>query len=118
MNKQVLKLKRVYEKPKKTDGFRILVDRLWPRGVSKQKAKIDLWFKDIAPSDILRKWFAHDTSKWSEFIKRYKSELEDKKELVELLKKTIAKEKLVSLVFSASDEIHNNAVALKRILKF
>jgi uncharacterized protein YeaO (DUF488 family) len=78
MTKPYLKLKRIYQRPQKDDGFRILVDRLWPRGVSKEKAKIDLWLKDIAPTDELRKWFAHRPEKWLGFLKKYKKELEKK----------------------------------------
>ena len=79
-------LKRVYEKPAKEDGIRVLVDRLWPRGLTKQKAKIDLWLKDIAPSNELRKWFGHDPEKWKEFRKRYQKELKENKEQIEILK--------------------------------
>jgi len=116
MSKYHIKLKRVYEKAEKSDGFRILIDRLWPRGISKEKAQIDLWLKDIAPSSELRKWFGHDLAKWNEFQKRYKKELESKKKSVESLKKIIKKEKVVTLLFSALDEKHNNAVALTKIL--
>ena len=81
-----LKIKRVYEKPAKEDGKRILVDRLWPRGLTKEKADIDLWLKDIAPSTELRKWFSHDPEKWKEFKKRYNQELKKNKEQVSILK--------------------------------
>ncbi|HWP31270.1 MAG TPA: DUF488 family protein [Fimbriimonadales bacterium] len=111
-----IKLKRVYEEAEKSDGFRILVDRLWPRGLSKEKAKVDLWLKEIAPSDELRKWYHKNKSKWTEFQKRYKEELEVKKEIVNKLKKIIKKEKVVTFLYSAKDETHNNAVALKKIL--
>ena len=117
MRKYSAKLKRVYEKAEKSDGFRILIDRLWPRGVSKEKVKIDLWLKDIAPSNELRKWFGHDPTKWATFQKRYKKEFNAKKETIDELKKVIKKEKVITLLFSASDEKHNNAVALKKILK-
>jgi len=103
-------------KQKKSDGFRILIDRLWPRGISKEKAKINLWLKDIAPSNELRKWFGYDPAKWTEFQNQYKKELKDKKDMVNELKNTIKKEKVVTLLFSASDEKHNNAVALTKIL--
>jgi uncharacterized protein YeaO (DUF488 family) len=112
-----LKLKRVYEKAEKNDGFRVLVDRLWPRGVSKKKAKIDFWLKDVAPSNELRRWFGHDPAKWNEFQKRYKKELKAKKDAVRALKNIIKKEKAVTLLFSASDERRNNAAALAKILK-
>ena len=112
-----MKIKRVYE-PAEKGEFRILVDRLWPRGVSKKKAKIDLWLKIISPSDELRKWFSHDPQKWSGFKKKYFKELKSKKqELAEirLLKK---KHKNLTLLFSAKDPKHNNAVALLEYLKF
>lgn len=100
--------------PEKSDGFRILVDRLWPRGITKEKAKIDLWLKDVAPSDKLRKWFGHDPKKWNEFKKRYFAELTNNP-AVEQLKKYIIKGN-VTLLYSAKDENHNNAVALKEFL--
>ena len=117
MSKHSIRLKRVYEKAEKSDGLRILIDRLWPRGVSKEKAKIDLWLKDIAPSNELRKWFGHDPTKWDEFQGRYREEFKAKKEVIDELKKAIKKEKVITLLFSASDEKHNNAVALTKILK-
>jgi uncharacterized protein YeaO (DUF488 family) len=112
-----LQLKRVYQAVEKHDGYRILVDRLWPRGVSKEKAKIDLWLKDLAPSHELRKWFSHDPGKWPEFLKRYKKELQTKQELVNDLKQKIKEQKVVTLLFSAADEDYNNAVALKRLVE-
>ncbi len=96
-----INLKRIYKAAEKSDGFRILVDRLWPRGVSKDKAKIDLWLKDLAPSHELRQWFSHDPGKWPEFLKRYKKELQAKQELVNDLKQKIKEEKIVTLLFSA-----------------
>jgi uncharacterized protein YeaO (DUF488 family) len=112
-----VKIKRIYEAAEKSDGFRILVDRLWPRGVSKEKAKIDLWLKDLAPSHELRRWFSHDPTKWFEFLKRYEKELQTQQRLIRDLKQKIKEEKTVTLLFSASDEEYNNAVALKRLLK-
>ncbi|HUJ78676.1 MAG TPA: DUF488 family protein, partial [Nitrospiria bacterium] len=112
-----MKLKRIYEAAERTDGFRILVDRLWPRGVSKEKARIDLWMKDIAPSHELRKWFNHDPQKWVEFLQRYEKELQAKQSQIRDLKQKLREEKVVTLLFSASDEKYNNAVALKRLLK-
>lgn len=109
-------MRRVYEKPEKTGGTRILIDRLWPRGVSKQKAKIDLWLKDVAPSDNLRKWFNHDDNKWETFRKKYFKELDKNKEAVETVKKEAAKNS-VTLVFGAKNVNHNNAVALKEYLE-
>jgi len=109
-----MKIKRVYEKPDKDDGIRILVDRLWPRGLTKEKAGIDLWLKDIAPSSELRKWFGHDPEKWKEFRKRYNEELKKNEEQVSLLKDQIKKGK-VTLVYGAKDEEHNEAFVLKEL---
>jgi len=114
--KGTIKLKRAYEPPEKADGARILVDRLWPRGVSKSSAQIDLWLKDIAPSPALRKWFGHDPSKWAEFRKRYVRELAKQSETVAQLKHQLGKG-VVTLVYGAKDERHNNALALKEYLE-
>lgn len=106
----------MYEPPSKEDGYRILVDRLWPRGISKEKARIDEWRKDLAPSDALRKWFAHDPKKWDEFRERYRAELQAAGKWSEL--RTIAERAMrenVTLVYSAKDERHNQAVALQEI---
>lgn len=111
-----LHLKRVYEPPAGKDGLRILVDRLWPRGLKKEKAAIDLWLKEIAPSAALRKWFGHDPEKWPEFRRRYRAELEAKTEEIEQLRK-FGGNKRVTLVFGAKDEDHNQAVVLKEFLK-
>ena len=111
-----IKLKRVYEKREKSDGFRILVDRLWPRGLSKEKAKVDLWLKDVAPGHELRRWFGHDPKRWDEFQKRYNKELMKNRELLDGIKEKINEKGVVTLLFSASDEEHNNAVALKNFL--
>jgi uncharacterized protein YeaO (DUF488 family) len=110
-----MKIKRVYEKPEKDDGIRILVDRLWPRGLTKEKAGIDLWLKDIAPSTELRKWFDHDPEKWKEFRKRYSEELKKNEEQVSLLKDQI-KKGTVTLVYGAKDEEHNEALVLKELI--
>lgn len=109
-----MKIKRIYEKPDKEDGIRILVDRLWPRGLTKEKASIDLWLKDIAPSTELRRWFGHDPEKWKEFRKRYRDELKENEEQVFLLKDQMKKGK-VTLVYGAIDEEHNQAVVLKEL---
>jgi len=111
-----IKLKRVYATPIKDDGFRILVDRLWPRGITKEKARVDLWLKDIAPSTDLRKWFGHDPAKWKEFQKRYEQELMQNEPVLENLRRIIKAEKNVTLLFAAADEIKNNAVVLKALL--
>lgn len=110
----MVKIKRVYEKPEAEDGIRILVDRLWPRGLTKEKASIDLWLKDIAPSTQLRKWFDHDPEKWNEFKKRYLAELKENKESVALLKEKLTKGD-VTLIFGAKDEEHNEALVLKEL---
>ena len=108
----MIKIKRVYEKPEGEDGIRILVDRLWPRGLTKEKASIDLWLKDIAPSTQLRKWFNHDPEKWNEFKKRYLAELNENKKSVAMLKEQLTKGD-VTLIFGAKDEKHNEALVLK-----
>ncbi|MFB0488696.1 uncharacterized protein YeaO (DUF488 family) [Methylobacterium sp. OAE515] len=110
-----LNLKRAYEKPAAGDGVRILVDRLWPRGVSRSGAAIDMWMKEIAPSSSLRKWFNHDPARWDEFRAQYKMELCQKSELVNQLRDLIAKGQ-VSLIYSARDQAHNDAVVLQEVL--
>lgn len=109
-----ISLKRAYESPEPADGKRVLVDRMWPRGMTKEKAKIDLWLKDVAPSAELRKWFGHDSEKWPEFLRRYRAELEGSPALAEL--RELARNGKVTLVYAARDEKHNNAVALRAIL--
>lgn len=111
----MLFIKRIYDLPSDDDGFRILVDRLWPRGVSKEKAKIDLWLKEIAPSNELRKWFGHEPGKWVEFKRRYFDELKNNS-AVNLLRDYMKKGR-VTLLYSAKDEKYNNAVALKEFLE-
>jgi len=110
-----LKIKRVYEKPGKEDGKRILVDRLWPRGLTKEKARIDLWLKDIAPTTELRKWFGHDPKKWKTFQAKYQQELNNNKEQVSILYEQLNKG-VVTLVYGAKDEEHNEALVLKEWL--
>lgn len=110
-------LKRIYEKSEEKDGCRILIDRLWPRGVSKEKAKINLWIKEVAPSNELRKWFSHDEKKWDDFKSRYKKELEENLEIVQKIKQIEKEEKIVTLLYSAKDEKHNNALVLKEYLQ-
>ena len=110
-----IKLKRVYEKPEPGDGTRILVDRLWPRGLSKAKAKLDLWLKEIAPSTELRKWFGHDPNKWRGFRRRYESELKRHGEQIALIKSK-ARSGVVTLLYAARDQEHNEAVVLKELL--
>ena len=110
-----LKIKRAYKKPETTDGKRILVDRLWPRGLTKEKARLDLWLKDIAPSTELRKWFGHDPQKWKEFRKRYNEELKKNTKQIEILENQLSKG-TVTLVYGAKDEEHNEALVLKGFL--
>lgn len=109
-------VKRIYEAPEKADGVRILVDRLWPRGLSKEKAKIVVWMKDIAPSDELRKWFGHRADRWHEFKRRYFVELKTKGDLIEQLER-MRRETTVSLLYAARDDDRNQAVALREFMK-
>jgi uncharacterized protein YeaO (DUF488 family) len=111
----VVQLKRVYETPSKSDGTRILVDRLWPRGLTKEKAHVDLWLKEVAPSNDLRKWFAHDPAKWSEFKARYKAELQNNARQLALLKQAITRGP-ATLLYGAKDSEHNEAVVLQDLL--
>lgn len=110
-----IRIKRVYEQPDDEDGVRILIDRLWPRGLTKEKASIDLWLKDIAPSTELRKWFGHDPGKWAEFQQRYLCEIRENDEQVRLLRQEI-KKGTVTLVYGARDTEHNDAVVLQEFL--
>ena len=111
-----LQLKRVYEAPHKDDGTRILVDRLWPRGLTKEKAKVDLWLKEIAPSTELRKWFGHDPKKWETFRARYQTELKNHPDELKLLKSK-ANQGRVTLIYGARDQEHNEALVLKQFLE-
>jgi uncharacterized protein YeaO (DUF488 family) len=110
-----IKLKRAYERPDADDGTRILIDRLWPRGVRKTDAAIDEWMKDLAPSTALRKWFGHDPARWQEFRRRYAVEVHQHPEMLEQLR-AMARQGPVTLVFSAHDEIHNDAIVLRELL--
>lgn len=112
-----IKIKRVYDGSEKDDGFRILVDRLWPRGLSKDKTKVDLWLKEVSPSDTLRKWFSHDPKKWLDFKIKYKKELKNKQDLLKKIKQVEKEYGIVTLLYSAKDEKHNNAVVLQEELK-
>jgi uncharacterized protein YeaO (DUF488 family) len=112
---KTIKLKRVYEAPAASDGTRILVDRLWPRGIAKDKAGVDLWLKDIAPSDALRKRFHGHPEDWDDFRKAYAAELKQAGETVKILRGHLRK-RPVTLLYAARDEEHNNAVALKQWL--
>ena len=115
-HKMNIKLKRVYEKPDKEDGFRILVDRLWPRGLTKEKASVDLWLKEIAPSAELRKWFGHDPAKWKNFRARYETEIRHNTNLFTVLQQK-AREGTITLVYGARDKKHNEALVLKQLLE-
>jgi uncharacterized protein YeaO (DUF488 family) len=112
----VLKLKRIYQPPQRSDGYRILVDRVWPRGVSKERAAIGLWLKEIGPSTALRKWFGHEPARWPAFQKRYGQELRDQLELTNQIKQLEKEHGVVTLVFSARDEERNQAVVLRDYL--
>ena len=110
-----IKLKRAYESPARTDGTRVLVDRLWPRGISKKAARIDLWLREIAPSAELRKWFNHDPAKWAQFRQKYSRELDANGAVVDQLRELLRRG-TVTLVYGAKDEEHNDAVALRDYL--
>ncbi len=112
----MIRLKRVYEPPSRTDGSRILVDRLWPRGLTKERAAVTLWLKDVAPSTELRKWFGHAPARWKGFQARYRKELREKKDVLERLKRK-SKAHTVTLVYAARDEQHNEVLVLKRVLE-
>ncbi len=112
----MIKLKRIYEKQTKEDGTRILVERLWPRGFTKNRAAVDLWLKDLAPSPELRTWFGHDPAKWGKFSERYWSELRRRKDLIDLLRRK-SEEGTITFVYASRDEKHNSAVALKAFLE-
>ena len=111
----MIRLKRAYDPPKKQDGYRVLVDRVWPRGVRKEDARINRWLKELAPSTDLRKWFGHDPAKWEQFRERYWEQLDRQPEAVDLLRRR-SDGKLVTLVYAAKDRQHNNAVALQQYL--
>ena len=109
-------IKRVYESLSPRDGFRVLVDRVWPRGVAKAKARIDLWLREIAPSTALRRWFRHDPARWKTFCARYRGELREKADLLDLLRER-ARRGPVTLLYSARDKKFNQAAALKLFLE-
>jgi uncharacterized protein YeaO (DUF488 family) len=110
-----IQVKRIYDPPAKSDGYRVLVDRLWPRGMKKEAADIDEWAKDLAPSTDLRKWFGHEPRLWSDFEKRYMDELKAN-DAVKTFAKTHAGENTITLLFAAKDEEHNHAIVLKKYL--
>ena len=111
----VVSIKRVYDPPSKEDGYRVLVDRVWPRGVSKEAAAVDHWAKAIAPSATLRKWFNHDPARWGEFQRRYRAELDNQSDALRELLKAYGNRR-ITLVFGAKDVLHNQAIVLKDVL--
>lgn len=113
----MIQLKRVYLPAEKEDGYRILVDRLWPRGVTKERAKIDFWAKNVSPSPELRTWYSHEPEKWDEFSRLYSAELDRKKAELNMLRKIINKNKVATLVYGAKDEEHTHAIVLAHKLK-
>ncbi|HML04059.1 MAG TPA: DUF488 family protein [Candidatus Bathyarchaeia archaeon] len=113
----MIKIKRIYAQPAREDGHRILIDRLWPRGIAKENAKIDLWLKEIAPSDELRKWFHRDPEKWEEFRNKYENELKTKQGLLHKIKQFEKEKGTVTLLYSARNEKRNNAIALGDFLE-
>jgi uncharacterized protein YeaO (DUF488 family) len=115
VSKDRVRIKRAYEAPSADDGTRVLIDRLWPRGIAKAEAAVDHWMKEIAPSTELRKWFGHDPARWEEFQRRYRSELKDHRDELERLRE-LAREGVVTLVYAAHDETHNDAVVLRDLL--
>ncbi len=113
----MLKIKRIYDQPAKDDGYRILVDRLWPRGISKERAAIDLWLKEIAPSAELRTWFGHKPERFSEFSHKYEEELSASPDVDQLRQKLSDKKHNVTLLYAAKDPVNNHAVVLKKFLE-
>lgn len=112
-----IKIKRAYEAPVGNDGYRILVDRIWPRGLSKQEVKVSLWLKSVAPSTDLRKWYGHDPARWQEFRRSYLQELTGKDKELEIIHEKLKKAQHVTLVYSAKDREHNQAVVLREYLE-
>ena len=112
-----IKVKRVYDQPAPEDGYRVLVDRLWPRGLSKESAHVDLWMRDVAPTTELRKWYGHEVSKWLEFRQRYEKELAQHGELLDLVRDIEHHRKTVTILFGARDQEHNEATVLTEVLK-
>src|SRR5262249_8629015 len=113
----MIRVARVYEPPGRSDGWRVLVGRLWPRGLKREAAHVDEWMKEIAPSDSLRKWFGHKPERWAEFQRRYRAELSAKKDLQSAIRSLEKKHGMVTLLFGAKDQEHNQAVVLRDTLK-
>lgn len=116
INSLYLRVKRIYEPPSNQDGLRVLVDRLWPRGLKRETCRLDNWLKDIAPSNTLRRWFGHDPARWDEFQRRYFEELDERPDTWQAVME-LAREKTVTLLYAAHDPQHNNAVALMNYLQ-
>lgn len=112
----MLKIKRIYDLAAANDGYRVLVDRLWPRGISKEKAHVDLWLREIAPSDELRKWFGHDPKRWAAFASKYRKELRSNRDAVREMKKLSREHRRLTLLYGARDTEHNQAAALRQFL--
>ena len=115
MGRMGIAIKRIYEEPTASDGYRVLVDRLWPRGMTKERAALDLWLKDVAPSTELREWFGHDPAKWTEFQTRYRAELKRNPAFDEL--KKLAHQGNITLIYAARAQVHNEAVVLQQLLE-
>jgi uncharacterized protein YeaO (DUF488 family) len=115
VSKERVRIKRAYEAPSADDGTRVLIDRLWPRGIGKTEAAVDHWMKEVAPSTDLRKWFGHDPERWEEFQRRYRSELKDHRDELDRLRE-LARRGVVTLVYAARDELRNDAVVLRDLL--
>ena len=113
----MIRIRRIYEEEQPGEGYRVFVDRLWPRGLSNDRARWDEWMKDIAPSNEIRKWFSHDPEKWETFRSRYGEELALKQDSLEKLKKLERKHRTITLLYSANNMIYNNAIALREILE-
>jgi uncharacterized protein YeaO (DUF488 family) len=111
-----VRVKRVYDVPSPDDGVRVLVDRLWPRGLKRETSKIDLWLKEVAPSDGLRKWFGHDPARWAQFQRRYRAELAKNTEPIAVLQELVKGRKPLTLLYAAKDVEHNNAIVLRDFL--
>ena len=113
----MIRTKRIYDPATRKDGCRVLVDRIWPRGVSRQRAQISDWLQAVAPSTDLRRWFGHDPEKWTEFVRRYRRELRQQPSELSRLRALVRTQRVVTLVYAARDEHHNNAVALRQLLR-
>jgi uncharacterized protein YeaO (DUF488 family) len=113
----MIKIKRIYEERSKDDGYRILIDRLWPRGITNEEAEVDLWLRDISPSAELRKWFSHDPKKWNTFRKKYELELKSNPLAVETVKRLRKEKGVITFLYSAKNEEYNNAIVLAELFR-